>query len=85
MPIDDTVKDTTAEKEAAKLTTESLSPIALSTVSKYDEELINRTVLSVARIIVDTRYDVKIKESKLFVKDEEEEGRKHQWVGEFSQ
>lgn len=84
MPIDDTVKDTTAEKEAAKLTTESLSPIALSTVSKYDEELINRTVLSVARIIVDTRYDVKIKESKLFVKDEEEEGRKHQWVGSFT-
>lgn len=84
MPIDDTKADTTAEKEAAKLTTESLSPIALNSVSKYDEDIINQMVLSVARIIVDTRYDVKIKQSQLFINESEDEKRKHQWVGSFT-
>lgn len=84
MPIDDTKVDTTAEKEAAKLTTESLSPIALNSVSKYDEDIINQMVLSVARIIVDTRYDVKIKQSQLFINESEDEGKKHQWVGSFT-
>lgn len=84
MPIDDTKVDTTAEKEAAKLTTESLSPIALNSVSKYDEDIINQMVLSVARIIIDTRYDVKIKQSQLFINESEDEKRKHQWVGSFT-
>lgn len=82
MPIDDAPDDTTAEKQAALLTTESLSPIALSKVSDYSEDVVNQMVLSVARIIIDNRYDVKIKSSQLFVPENKEE--KCQWVGSFT-
>lgn len=84
MPIDDTVNDTTAEKQAALLTNESLSPIALSSVSEYSEEIINQMILAVARIIIDNRYDVKIKTSQLFINENEDDDRKHQWVGSFT-
>ena len=84
MPIDDPIADTTAEKEAKKLTSESLSPIALNSVNEYMEDIINNMVLSVARIIVDKRYDVKIKESKIIYNESESEDKKHKWVGSFT-
>lgn len=83
MPIDDTVDDTTAEKQAALLTSETLSPIALSSTSKYSEDVINQMVLSVARIIIDKRYDVKIKTSTVFI-DENDADKKPQWIGSFT-
>lgn len=84
MPIDEEVTETTAVLEASKLTSESLSPIALNKVNEYSKEIIDQMVLNVARIIVDNRYDVSIKTSELFLNDDEDESRKHRWVGTFT-
>lgn len=84
MPIDEEVTETTAAIEALKLTSESLSPIALNKVNEYSKEVIDQMVLNVARIIVDNRYDVSIKTSELFINDSDDESKKHRWVGTFT-
>ena len=84
MPNGETPMETTPEEQAKKLTTESLSPIALSTVSEYSAVIVDQMVLAVARIIVDKRYDVKIKKSQFIYMEDADEGKKHRWVGSFT-
>lgn len=60
---DVSMQDTTAVKEAVKLNAANLSPVAVLNLDKVTAASANNAVLSVAKVIVDSRYQVKIKES----------------------
>lgn len=60
-----TIQDTTAAEQAALLTTEALSPVQVENVSQLSEYAADNAVLGMARVIVDPRYDVQIKESSM--------------------
>lgn len=60
-----TLMDTTAAEQAALLTPESLSPVEMEDLSLLTEYSADNAVLGMARVIVDPRYDVQIKESSL--------------------
>lgn len=57
------LSDTDAKKEAAKLTDANLSPIAAQSISNMSEFTADNIVLSMAKVIVDSRYRVKISEN----------------------
>lgn len=69
------MSDTSAEEQAALLTSESLSPVAVQDLSKASQATANNAVLGMAKAIIDNRYQVKI------VSSEYNTGN---WVGTFS-
>jgi hypothetical protein len=62
---DATMQNTNAIEQAALLTSDNLSPVSVTDVSKISLATANSVVLSVAKIIVDSRYRVKINDSSL--------------------
>lgn len=55
------MSDTNAEKEAAKLTTANLSPVAVEKIDNISVATADSVVLSMAKVVVDsTRYRVKV-------------------------
>lgn len=66
---------TTAALQAAKLGTNSLSPVAVQDISKASSSTVSSAVLAVAKTIVDPRYQVKVKNGVLTGTT---------WVGNFT-
>lgn len=62
---DATMQDTDAIKQAALLTSNNLSPVAVTDVSNISLTTANSAVLSMAKVIIDSRYRVKVNESSL--------------------
>lgn len=54
---------TNATKEASKLSAATLSPVAVQSLSVASEATVANTVLSMARVLVDQRFGVKVKDS----------------------
>lgn len=69
------LSSTTAEAEAAKLTSVAMSPIAVQDLSKCSSSTASIAALSMAKTIVDSRYQVKVKNGIL--EDEV-------WTGNFT-
>lgn len=57
------ISRTTAALEASKLNYASLSPVAVKNIDVISAASVDSAVLAMAKIIVDNRYTVKIKES----------------------
>lgn len=76
MMPDSSQRRTTAELEAAKLGYSSLSPVAVTDLKKASASTVNSAVLAMAKTIVDSRYQVKIKESTY--------SDNHVWTGNFT-
>lgn len=55
--------DTDAKKEAAKLTKENISPVAAQSVKNMSKATADNVVLSMAKVIVDSRYQIKVNAS----------------------
>lgn len=81
MPSSSILTDTTAEIEAAKLTSSSLSPVAVQNIGSCSHSTASNAVLSMAKVIVDSRYQVKVADSTL--EDGETEDKKI-WTGNFT-
>jgi len=64
MPVVE-VSDTNAQIEAMRLTSENLSPVAVADIGKVSLATANNAVLSMAKTIIDPRYQVKIENSAL--------------------
>lgn len=69
------IQETTAKKEAAKLTPTALSPVSVQDVSKVSTATAGSAVLAMAKILVDSRYRVKINNSNL---------QSQTWTGNFT-
>ena len=78
MPSVETM-ETDAKKELAKLTSIALSPVAVKSVSVISNATADNVVLSMARLIVDTRFKVKINSSTI----ENNGGNTVVWTGSF--
>ena len=63
--LDASLSDTTAKKQVALLTTSNLSPVSVADVSNISLSTANSAVLAMAKVIVDSRYRVKINTSSL--------------------
>lgn len=72
-----TISDTNAEKEAAKLTAKNLSPIAVTNIDYISSATADNAVLAMAKVIVDSRYKIKIATSSLDLNT-------NVWTGNFS-
>lgn len=59
------LSDTTAEEQGKLLTTNKLSPVAVENISYISLSTANSSVLAMAKVIVDSRYDVKINASSI--------------------
>lgn len=70
------IKDTTAEKEAKKLTTISMSPISVANYAAASQSTVDNYVKSFAKVLVDYRYDVKIGSSVY-------DSTNHRWYGDL--
>lgn len=57
------MSDTTAEKQALLLTSNNLSPVAVANIDTVSKASADNAVLSMAKVIVDSRYQVKINTS----------------------
>lgn len=68
------IDDTSAEEQAKKLTQAALSPVSVEDVSKVSLATANSAVLLMAKVIIDSRYQVKVNESSL---------ESQTWVGSF--
>lgn len=62
---DSSMDDTDAEEQAALLTVTNLSPVAVSDISKISHATADSMVLSVAKVLIDSRYKVKVNTSTL--------------------
>ena len=71
---DAALDDTSAEKEAKLLTRSNLSPVAVTNLSIVSSATADNAVLSMAKVIVDSRYQVKIGNSSL---------NHNTWTGNF--
>lgn len=60
-----TLSDTSASEQAALLTVSSLSPVAVPNISSLSLATANNVVLNMAKVIVDSRYQVKIQNSSI--------------------
>lgn len=69
------MQPTSAQAEAAKLTNTSLSPVAVSNISSISVSTASSAVLSVAKTIVNPKYQVKVTSSSL---------SGTQWSGQFT-
>lgn len=59
-----TISDTSASKEAAKLTSAALSPVAVANLNSCSLTTASNAVLGMAKVLVDPRYQVKVKTSE---------------------
>ena len=59
------MSDTNATEQAALLTAKALSPVSVANVSYISLATANSVVLSIAKIIIDSRYRVKVNNSSL--------------------
>lgn len=59
------LSDTTAAKQASKLTSANLSPVSVQDVEKCSTSTASSAVLAVAKVLVDSRYQVKVKNGVL--------------------
>lgn len=57
------IDDTSATEQCAKLTAAALSPVSVEDVSKISLATANSAVLLMAKVIVDSRYQIKVNES----------------------
>ena len=57
------MSDTSAKEQAAKLTASALSPVAVQDISTCSVSTASSAVLSVAKTIIDSRYQIKVKNS----------------------
>lgn len=80
MPSSFIFADTTAEIEAKKLTPTSLSPVSVQNIETCSNYTASNSVLSMAKIIVDSRYQVKVLDSTL--EDGSSDDTKF-WTGNF--
>ena len=72
-----TMSDTNAEAEAAKLTVENLSPVSITNIDYISVATASNAVLAMAKIVVDSRYRVKVETSSL-------DSTTKIWTGNFS-
>ena len=73
------MSDTNAELEASKLTVDNLSPVSVNSIANLSEPTADNAVLAMAKIVVDSRYKVKVSTSTL------ERGESYQvWTGNFT-
>lgn len=77
MPSVETI-ETDATKELAKLTTSALSPVAVQNVSVISNATADNVVLSMAKLIVDSRFKVKVNSSSIVTSDSS-----CTWTGSF--
>lgn len=77
MPSVETI-ETDAKKELAKLTSTALSPVAVQKVSIISNATADNVVLSMAKLIVDSRFKVKINSSSI-----SNSGSSCTWTGSF--
>ena len=77
MPSVETI-ETDAKKELAKLTTAALSPCAVQNVSVISNATADNVVLSMAKLIVDSRFKVKVNSSSII-----NSGSNCTWTGSF--
>lgn len=79
------MSDTTAEKEAAKLTATNLSPCAAQNVKNMSVTTANNVVLSMAKIVADSsRYKIKVANSSLVEQQaEDDDVNVKTWTGSF--
>lgn len=73
------MSDTNAQKEIAKLTTNSLSPVSVNSIKNISVTTADNAVLAMAKIIVDSRYRVKVNNSSLT-----QNGINKNWTGSFT-
>lgn len=59
------LEDTTATQEISKLTTASLSPVAVQDIEICSSSTASSAVLAMAKVLVDSRYQVKVKDGIL--------------------
>ena len=78
MPSVETM-ETNANKELAKLNTANLSPVAVQNVDVISNATADNAILSMARLIVDTRFKIKINSSSLI-----KGGSTCTWTGSFT-
>ena len=85
MPSASILPDTTAAHEAEKLTSQNLSSVSQQHLSA-SEQVANSSVLSMAKVLVDHRYQTKVVSSTLDTTDRfDEHGVKYYvWTGSFS-
>jgi len=76
MMPDTSLPSTTASDEGGKLTTASLSPVAVTNLSACSEATASNAVLGMARVIVDARYQVKTTDTSYAAAT-------HTWTGAF--
>lgn len=73
------MSDTNASEEAKKLTANNISPVSVNSIADISVSTANNAVLAMAKIIVDSRYRVKVNSSSL------ERGEHNQiWNGNFT-
>lgn len=72
--------ETTAANEAAKLTTANLSPVSIDSIATLSVATADNAVLSMANVIIDSRYRVKVASSELERKQEQYQ----LWTGKFT-
>ncbi len=65
MMPDVSMQTTNAKLQAAKLSSSALTPVAVTSLTGISVSTAASVVLSVAKVIVDSRYQVKVKESSL--------------------
>ncbi|MBQ8206418.1 MAG: hypothetical protein IJZ77_03065 [Bacilli bacterium] len=71
------MSETSAKSESLKCTKDSLSPVSVADIKNISLSTANNAVLAIAKIIIDTRYQVKINQSSF---DKETKV----WTGNFS-
>lgn len=70
--------DTDAKKEAAKLTTANISPVAAQTINNMSKFTADNVVLSMAKVLVDSRYQTKVNDGSTFNNESKV------WTGSFT-
>lgn len=75
MPSIEIAPKTTASQEAKKITANNLSPVSVTDISNISLATANSAVLSIAKIIIDSRYQIKVETSSLSGQT---------WTGTFS-
>lgn len=71
------ISSTSAEAEAAKLRSAVISPVAVANLSSCTATTASSAVLGMAKVIVDARYQVKVKDSSY-------NSTNHTWTGNFT-
>lgn len=85
MPIPKLQEKAGADVEAAKLTRANLSPISVQNIKNCSPSTATSSALSMAKVLVDKRYQVKTKNEDYIETEFDEEGKtiKGSWTGDF--